>query len=101
MLKAMEKHSSWTDEPMQIRIGINRGPAVAGVIGQQKFIYDLWGDAVNLASSMESNGLANKIQVTEAVKECLDGPYQFVEREPIYVKGKVMMRTYLLTGLET
>jgi class 3 adenylate cyclase len=101
MLKAMEKHSSWTDEPMRIRIGINRGPVVAGVIGQQKFIYDLWGDAVNVASRMESNGVANQIQVTEAVKVCLDGRYKFEEREPIYVKGKGMMTTYLLAGMET
>ncbi len=96
MLETIAKHESWTGEPMQIRIGINRGPVVAGVIGEQKFIYDLWGDAVNVASRMESNGLPNQIQVTEAVRENLDGRYQFEERDPIFIKGKGMMVTYLL-----
>jgi class 3 adenylate cyclase len=96
MLEVVSKHNSWTGEPMQIRIGINRGPVVAGVIGEQKYIYDLWGDAVNVSSRMESNGLSNQIQVTEAVREKLEGHYQFKEREPIFVKGKGMMVTYLL-----
>jgi len=69
---------------------------VAGVIGKQKFIYDLWGDAVNVASRMESNGMASQIQVTAAAKEKLGDRYLFEEREPIYVKGKGQMVTYLL-----
>ena len=96
MLEVIEKHTSWTGEPMRIRIGINCGPVVAGVIGQQKFIYDLWGDTVNVASRMESNGLANEIQVTEAVRQRLDGRYEFEERDPFPIKGKGMMVTYLL-----
>ena len=96
MVAAMERHASWTDEPMRIRVGINCGPVVAGVIGRQKFIYDLWGDAVNVASRMESNGLSNEIQVTQAVKDKLDGQYDFEERGPIEVKGKGRMVTYLL-----
>ena len=96
MVAAMENHLSWTGKPMRIRVGINCGPVVAGVIGRQKFIYDLWGDAVNVASRMESNGLANEIQVTQAVKDKLNGQYQFEERGPIEVKGKGRMVTYLL-----
>jgi class 3 adenylate cyclase len=96
MLEAVSQHMSWTGEPMQLRIGINRGPVVAGVIGEQKFSYDLWGDAVNVASRMESNGLSNQIQVTEAVREKLDGQYQFREQDPIFIKGKGMMTTYIL-----
>ena len=96
MVAAMANHTSWTGEPMRIRVGINTGPVVAGVIGQQKFIYDLWGDAVNVASRMESNGLANEIQVTQAVKDELNGLYEFEEREPIVVKGKGEMVTNLL-----
>jgi len=96
MVAAMERHRSWTGEAMRIRVGINTGPVVAGVIGQQKFIYDLWGDAVNVASRMESNGLSNEIQVTQAVKDKLAGLYAFEERGPIYVKGKGEMVTYLM-----
>ncbi|MFN2162939.1 MAG: adenylate/guanylate cyclase domain-containing protein, partial [Candidatus Promineifilaceae bacterium] len=96
MLDVVENYAGFHGEPIRLRVGINTGPIVAGVIGRQKFIYDLWGDAVNVASRMESNGLANQIQVTEAVKEKLDYRYRFQERDPIYIKGKGMMVTYLL-----
>lgn len=95
MLETIKQHKDFNGDPIQLRIGINEGPVVAGVIGHQKFSYDIWGDAVNVASRMESNGLANQIQVTAAVKDLLDGVYAFVEREPIPIKGKGMMVTYL------
>ena len=96
MLDALDHYEGFSGDPIRLRVGLNTGPVVAGVIGRQKFIYDLWGDAVNVASRMESNGLANQIQVTAAVKEKLDSRYTFVEREPIMVKGKGKMVTYLL-----
>lgn len=96
MLEAVKRHRSWTGDPICMRVGINTGPVVAGVIGHQKFIYDLWGDAVNVASRMESNGMASQIQVTAAVRERLVDRYAFDEREPIYIKGKGEMVTYLL-----
>jgi adenylate cyclase len=96
LLNTVESYEGFHGEPVRLRVGINTGPIVAGVIGRDKFIYDLWGDAVNVASRMESNGLASQIQVTAAVKEKLDGRYQFIEREPIFIKGKGMMVTYLL-----
>jgi class 3 adenylate cyclase len=99
MLDAVGHHLSWSGEPIRLRVGINTGPIVAGVIGRQKFIYDVWGDAVNVASRMESNGLANQIQVTAAIREKLDGRYMFEERPPFYVKGKGMMVTYLMSPL--
>jgi class 3 adenylate cyclase len=96
MLAAIRRHRSWNGDPIQLRIGINTGPIVAGVIGRQKFIYDLWGDAVNTASRMEANGLQDVIQVTAAVRDRLAGRYEFEERGPIIIKGKGEMMTYLL-----
>jgi class 3 adenylate cyclase len=79
-----------------MRIGINTGPVVAGVIGKKKFIYDLWGDTVNIASRMESTGIAGEIQVTEPTYQALHKRYQFECRGEIAVKGKGLMKTYLL-----
>ena len=73
---------------IRFRIGIHCGPVVAGVIGSKKFIYDIWGDAVNLASRMESLGAPGRIQVTQAVKERLEGRYLLEARGLIDVKGK-------------
>jgi len=86
------------DELLDLRIGINTGPVVAGVIGTKKFIYDLWGDTVNTASRMESHGAPGKIQVTESTYQCLRDRYTLIPREPIYIKGKGLMQTYFLTG---
>ncbi|MDJ1169279.1 adenylate/guanylate cyclase domain-containing protein [Roseofilum sp. BLCC_M154] len=85
-------------QPFQIRIGINTGPVVAGVIGTRKFIYDLWGDAVNVASRMESQGEPGQIQVTHQTYELLRNNYHFHERGKIEVKGKGEMFTYWLLG---
>jgi adenylate cyclase len=97
MLAAANRHTSWSGESIRLRVGINTGPVVAGVIGRHKFIYDLWGDAVNVASRMESNGLANQIQVTQAVRDRLDGRYTFEPRGPVEIKGKGLMMTYILS----
>jgi class 3 adenylate cyclase len=83
-------------EAFCMRIGIHTGPVVAGVIGTNKFIYDLWGDAVNLASRMESHGIPGCIQVSEATYNLLQDKYIFEKRGSIPVKGRGNMTTYLL-----
>ena len=82
---------------LELRIGINSGPVVAGIIGTHKFSYDMWGDTVNTASRMESEGIPGKIQVSPSTYERLphDG-YRFEPRGIISVKGKDNMETYLL-----
>ncbi len=84
--------------PVRMRIGMHCGPVVAGVIGQKKFAYDVWGDAVNTASRMESYGEAGRIHVTHEVYDALKDQYLFEERGEIDVKGKGPMATYFLTG---
>ncbi len=87
-----------TDTPFQLRIGINTGPVIAGVIGIKKFSYDLWGDAVNIASRMESQGEPGQIQVTETTYALLRSHYVFEPRGSLEVKGKGWMKTYWLMG---
>jgi len=84
--------------PMPIRIGIASGPVVAGVVGNRKFFYDVWGDAVNTASRMESTCEIGNIQVSPATHELLAERFEFIERGVIDVKGKGPMRTWFLVG---
>lgn len=81
---------------LQIRTGVHTGPVVAGIIGKWKFIYDLWGDTVNVASRMESHGLPGRVQVSDAVRSALDGRFEFEPRAPIDVKGKGLMQTFFI-----
>lgn len=83
---------------VEIRLGMHTGPAVAGVIGQTKFAYDIWGDAVNVASRMESSGAPGHIHVTEEIHAKLHDAFVFEKRDAIEVKGIGLMQTYFLTG---
>ena len=96
MQEAITEFSNLHNQDFSIRIGINTGPVVAGVIGIKKFIYDLWGDTVNTASRMESHGKPGSIQVTETTYQQLQEKYSFENRGAIEVKGKGEMTTYLL-----
>ncbi|NJL68042.1 MAG: response regulator [Richelia sp. CSU_2_1] len=98
MQAALARFNDKIGEGFHLRIGINSGSVVAGIIGISKFSYDLWGDTVNVASRMESNGLPGKIQVTVATYERLKDKFMFEERSPISVKGKGKMQTYWLLG---
>ncbi|MBF2028804.1 MAG: response regulator [Oscillatoriales cyanobacterium C42_A2020_001] len=98
MQDAIAKFNQQTGESIAMRIGISTGPVVAGVIGTKKFIYDLWGDTVNTASRMESQGISGHIQVTESTYACLKQTFQFEPRGAIDIKGKGEMVTYLLKG---
>ncbi|MGB5967922.1 MAG: adenylate/guanylate cyclase domain-containing protein [Spirulinaceae cyanobacterium] len=96
MQQAIDRFHNSQGETFQIRIGIHTGSVVAGVIGIKKFTYDLWGDTVNVASRMESQGEAGSIQVTTAIYEKLRHKYVFAKRGTLLVKGKGEMCTYWL-----
>lgn len=98
MREVVDVFNADTGGELAVRIGIATGPVTAGVIGNRKFSYDVWGDTVNMASRMESHGIAGSIQVTGAVREALRERYNFEERGRIDVKGKGLTTTYLLLG---
>ncbi len=97
MQQAIARFQWPNGEPLKLRIGINTGgPVVAAVIGIKKFAYDIWGNAVNIACRMETQGVAGRIQVTADTYERLQDKYEFEERGTITVKGKGEMTTYWL-----
>ncbi len=96
MIKVVSKYPGVGNMPLQVRIGINTGRVVAGVIGLRRFSYDLWGDAVNIASRMESSGIPGKIQVTYSTYQKLKDKYLLESRGKIAIKGKGNMTTYWL-----
>jgi guanylate cyclase len=85
------------EQPLRMRIGMDVGPAVAGVIGEAKFAWDLYGDVVNTAARMESQGLPGRVQMTERFRNRLPAGYAWEERGLVDIKGKGPLRTYLLT----
>ncbi len=87
---------TYEGHPISVRVGINTGSVIAGVIGKKKFTYDLWGDTVNIANRMESHGIPGRIQVTESTYQRLKDRYEFERRGIVDVKGKGEMPTYWL-----
>ena len=98
MQNAIKTFNKRNNLNLSIRIGIHTGSVVAGVIGLQKFTYDLWGNTVNIASRMESHGISGKIQVTEETYKRLQNKFILEKRGEISIKGRGLMTTYLLTG---
>jgi len=98
MLEAIDRFNERSGHALAVRIGINSGAGVAGVIGKRKFIYDLWGDAVNIASRMESHGVAGRVQVTQATRHRLSDVFRLEDRGIIDLKGTGPMNTWFLTG---
>lgn len=96
MREYLQRHSVWNGHRIEFRIGINSGPMIGGVIGRKKFVYDIWGDAVNIASRMESHGVPGKIQVTQTTYELIKDQFECEARGLVSVKGKGEIRTWFL-----
>ena len=100
MLVELKAFNDENGESLSLRIGLHTGPVVAGVMGKKKFTYDLWGDAVNTASRMESHGIPGCIHISEATYMQLKGIFPIDSRGTIEVKGKGKMKTYILKRSE-
>ncbi|MBP0620881.1 adenylate/guanylate cyclase domain-containing protein [Cupriavidus consociatus] len=101
MIESLGRFNARSGYNLQLRVGIHSGAVVAGVIGRRKFIYDLWGDTVNIASRMESHGVVGRVQVTEATRQQLGASFVLEERGLIAAKGVGDMHTWLLVGRTT
>jgi class 3 adenylate cyclase len=96
MLDAVETAGQTVGEPLQLRVGLNTGALIAGVLGTHKFVYDVWGDTVNTAKRMESYGLPGRIHVSAATRRALGDAFRLEPRAPLEIKGKGSMETYFL-----
>jgi class 3 adenylate cyclase len=96
MLSSLSDVRAEIGAPIELRIGLHTGPAVAGVIGERKFAYDIWGTTVNIASRMESHGMADRVHVSKVVADRLAGQFKLVPRGALEVKGAGLMETFFL-----
>lgn len=96
MLIRLHKIQKNTGLNFRMRVGIHSGPVTAGIIGKNKFIYDLWGDTVNVASRMESQGIPDRVQITEETAKLLNGAFSLEKKKNLNVKGRGLMSTFLV-----
>jgi adenylate cyclase len=96
MVEALERFNERRGHSLQVRIGIASGAVVAGVIGKRRYLYDVWGDAVTIASRMESHGVAGRVQVSESTRRLLGEPFLLEERGALEVEGKGEMKTWFV-----
>jgi class 3 adenylate cyclase len=101
MIERLRVFRTQSGDELQIRVGMHVGPAIGGVIGLKKFVYDVWGDTVNTASRMESHGLPGRLQVTGSARRRLEHAFTFEPRGVVDVKGHGPMETFLLLGPAT
>ncbi|SPS00699.1 adenylate/guanylate cyclase domain-containing protein [Cupriavidus taiwanensis] len=101
MMEFLTRFNEQSGFSLQLRVGIHSGTVVAGVIGRRKFIYDLWGETVNIASRMESHGMAGRVQVTDATRQRLGNPFLLEARGPINAKGIGELRAWFVAGRTT
>jgi class 3 adenylate cyclase len=99
LLVAIDRVSESLPEPLGIRVGVHTGPAVAGVIGESKFAYDIWGDTVNVASRMESHGEPGRVHISAAARARLGEGFDVEDRGEIQIKGKGAMSTYFVLSV--
>jgi class 3 adenylate cyclase len=98
MIEELARFRDTEGTDIEVRVGMHVGPAVAGVIGLKKFIYDVWGDTVNMASRMESTGIPSRLQVTAETRERLVDAFELERRGIVDVKGKGPIETWFVVG---
>ena len=98
MIAALERFNERSGHSLQVRVGIASGPVVAGVIGKRMYVYDVWGEAVNTASRMESHGVAGRVQVSERTRRQLGEPFTLEERGALAVEGQGEVQTWFVVG---
>ena len=96
MVDALDRFNERSGSTLQVRIGIATGAVVAGVIGRRMYLYDVWGDAVNIASRMESHGVAGRVQVSESTRQLLGEPFLLEERGTLEVEGEGEVKTWFV-----
>ena len=98
MIVALDRFNERSEKALQVRIGIATGAVVAAVIGKRMYLYDVWGDAVNVACRMESHGVAGRVQVSESTRKRLKEPFMLEERGVIETEDKSEVKTWFVTG---